>query len=188
VFYWDGTNSTKVIDSFETLEGLGIQYLYVADANADSLLFYVGFMNGRQALYALMPTGQSFNQWASSYSFPAGQSDPDDDPDADGLKNIFEFYLGGNPLIASFSNTPTGIVINISGVNYPALTFDRIKNATGVTLLPQVSSTVSFSNSLGFVVHAVVDLGNGMERVTIRSTVSNASQSTQFLRIELSIP
>jgi len=189
IFYWDGTNSTKIIDNLDTLEGSGIQYVYVADANQDSMLFYVGFLNGKISLYALMPTTvQTFNQWTAQYTFPSGQSDLDDDPDGDGLKNVFEYYFGSNPTNAASGAQPAATSVNVSGQNYPAITFIRSRNVTGVTLIPQISSTVLFGDSLGSTIQSIVDLGNGTERVTIRSNISMTALAAQFLRIQLSVP
>ena len=58
-----------------------------------------------------------------------------------------------------------------------AITFIRSKITTGVTLIPQVPSYVMFNDSLGSTVESVVDLGNGTERVTIRSNASMATQT-----------
>ena len=189
IYYWDGTSSTKIIDSLDTLDGLEIQYAYIADADADNIVFYIGFKNGLQALYALMPaSGQTFSEWTSQYTFPAGQSDPEDDADGDGLPNIFEYYFDTNPTNSASGSQPAVANVNVAGTNYPAITFVRSQSAIGVTLIPQVSSSVLFADSLGSTVESVVDLGNGTERVTIRSNVSIAAQSTQFLRIGLTVP
>lgn len=47
------------------------------------------------------PGQTSYQQWANAHSFPPGQNDPDDDPDADGLRNAMEYAIGSNPLIPS---------------------------------------------------------------------------------------
>lgn len=130
----------------------------------------------------------SFDTWKTQFTFPPGQSDPEDDSDGDGLKNVFEYYFGSNPTLGGSGTAPTGTTVNVSGQDYPAITLIRSQNVSGVTLLPQVSSTVNFGDSLGFTVVSTVDLGNGTERVTIRSNVSMAVLPAQFLRIQLSVP
>jgi len=52
-------------------------------------------------------------------------------------------------------------------------------------LSAQVSTTATFNNLLGAAAETVTDLGNDLEQVTIRSTVSAAVQPVQFLRIRL---
>lgn len=188
IFYWNGSTTVKVIDTLDTLDGQAISYVYVADADADNLLFYVNFTNGKIALYAMTDAGQSFNNWLSNYTFPPGQSDPEDDADGDGILNVFEYYFGSNPTDSGSGNQPTVSSVNVGGVDYPAITFIRSKNVSGVTLLPQASTDVNFTDSLGTTVESVVDLGNGTEQVTIRSSVAMNAQSMQFLRIRLSLP
>ncbi|HYG23331.1 MAG TPA: hypothetical protein VEH04_11155 [Verrucomicrobiae bacterium] len=189
IFFWNGSSIVKVIDSFDSLDGQNISYVFVGDAEGTDVAFYVGFVNGRQAIYAMTSAGgESFSGWASNYSFPPGQSDPEDDADGDGIKNAFEFYFGSNPTSAASGAMPSGTSVNVGGQNYPAITFVRSKNAGGVTMLPQASSDLNFSNSLGTVIESVVDLGNGTERVTVRSTVNSATHAAQFLRIQLEIP
>ena len=78
--------------------------------------------------------------------------------------------------------------MNSGGQNYPALTFIRSKTANGVTLIPQASASLSFGSLLPTTVESVVDLGNGTEQVTIRSTTPITSQPYQFLPILLSVP
>lgn len=129
-----------------------------------------------------------FAAWKTQFTFPPGLDAETDDADGDGISNVFEFYFGSNPTNAASGSLPSVMNVNVGGTLYPAITFVRSQSATGATLLPQASSTVTFSDSLGVTVHSVVDLGGGLERVTIRSTVSAASQSAQFLRIQLMIP
>lgn len=188
IYYWNGSSIAKVIDSLDSLDGSPITFVFVADAEGDNLVFYVGFTNGRQALYALVSkSGQSFSTWAGNYSFPPGQSDPDDDADGDGIKNAFEFYFGSNPTSAASGAMPGGTMIVSGGQTFPAITFIRSKAVGGVTMIPQAATDLAFSTPVGTVVESVVDLGNETERVTIRSTLSSSAQPTQFLRILLEL-
>lgn len=104
------------------------------------------------------------------------------------MPNVFEYYFGSNPTNAASGSLPAYSRVNVSGSEYPAISFVRSQTATGVTLLPEASSVITFADSLGVTVHSVVDLGGGLERVTIRSNVSTQSQAPQFLRLKLSIP
>ncbi|GEM_PF-4890971 len=188
IFYWNGSTIVKVIDSLDSLDGMSISYVFFSDAEGDNIVFHVGFTNGRQALYAMLPgEGATFSQWATSYNFPPGQSDPEDDADGDGIKNAFEYYFGSDPTSASSGAMPSGTTVTSGGQTYPAITFIRSKSASDVTLLPQASSNVNFTDSLGTIVESVVDLGDGTERVTIRSTVSSSVQGAQFLRIQVAL-
>jgi hypothetical protein len=133
-------------------------------------------------------SGSPFENWAAAAGLNAGNNQPGQDADNDGLANAFEYYFGSSPTIASPGAVPSATTVNISGTNYPAITFIRSKAVSGVTLLPQASSSVLFTDSLGTSVHSVTDLGNGTERVVIRSAVGINAASRQFLRIQLTVP
>jgi hypothetical protein len=130
----------------------------------------------------------AFDAWAAQFTFPPGKNNPQDDADGDGIANVFEFYFGSNPTSGASGKAPTEITVNSGGQNYPALTFVRSKTASGVTLIPQASASLSFNSLLPTTVDSVVDLGNGTEQVTIRSTTTITAQPHQFLRILLSVP
>lgn len=129
-----------------------------------------------------------FDAWAAQFTFPPGKNNPQDDADGDGIPNVFEYYFGSNPTLGASGTKPLETTVNNGGQNYPAITFIRSKTAGGVTLIPQASTSLAFTNLLGTTVESVIDLGNGTEQVTIRSTTSVTSQQSQFLRILLSVP
>ncbi len=151
--------------------------------------------NGTSVNHLVLLTGDpfepashlNFQGWAIFAGLVAGNNQPGQDPDADNVPNVFEYYFGTSPTNAASAEVATGTSVTIGNETYPAITFVRAKDTVGVTLLPQASSSVNFSDSLGTTVHSIVDLGN-WEQVTIRSTTSDAVQSTQFLRIQLSVP
>jgi len=130
----------------------------------------------------------TFDQWTAQYTFPPGLSHPEDDADGDGIKNIFEYYFGSNPTDRASGSQPVSARVQVVGEDYPAITFIRSKTATGISVIPQVSSSLLFNDSLGSTLESVVAIDAQTERVTIRSNVRLASQTAQFLRLQLSIP
>jgi hypothetical protein len=137
---------------------------------------------------AATTTTNGFDTWAAQFTFPPGKNNPGDDADGDGIANVFEFYFGSNPTVGASGKAPAELTVNSGGQNYPAITFIRSKTAGGVTLIPQASTSATFNNLLSTTVESVVDLGNGTEQVTIRSTTAVTAQPHQFLRILLSVP
>jgi hypothetical protein len=123
--------------------------------------------------------GVTFEQWAASQGLPAGQNGPADDPDGDGLVNIVEFALGGNPLGDSSEQTPAGTMVDVDGELYPAVTFVRSTTAVGVEIQVTAASDILFQNALELVEEPPVNLGNGTERVTVR-TAAPGGATTYF--------
>jgi hypothetical protein len=166
-------------------------YIYLTRAGDTGTFQGQSFGYGPYRLFAgisgsAVPSG--FDTWAAQFTFPPGKNNPGDDADGDGIPNVFEFYFGSNPTNGASAKVPTEITVNSGGQNYPALTFIRSKTASGVTLIPQASTSLTFGSLIPTTVESVVDLGNGTEQVTIRSTTTIAAQPYQFLRILLSVP
>ena len=106
-----------------------------------------------------------FQTWSASTGLTAGVNDGlSQDPDGDGMSNLLEFALNGNPLVASASVLP---VATASGGNV-ALTYD-IQDAAlaSYTITPESSTNLSTWNT---VVH-------GVGSATIVQTVVNATTS-----------
>lgn len=76
--------------------------------NGESL-FQIGEAMG-SAMLALLEPGSPFSEWAkhSDQGLTAGVNDgPLDDPDFDGITNLMEFILGGDPLVPDSDKLPT---------------------------------------------------------------------------------
>lgn len=128
-----------------------------------------------------------FESWATANNLPAGARGPSDDPDDDGAPNIFEYYFGTNPASAASAAEPQGDSVRAGNDTFPALTFVRSKTATRISAQVLVSSSVTFGDTLGTAAEVVTDLGNGTERVTVRSATSDRVQAIQFLKLRLGL-
>ncbi|HVY70385.1 MAG TPA: hypothetical protein VHH73_10685, partial [Verrucomicrobiae bacterium] len=127
----------------------------------------------------------TFAAWKAQFNFPAGLDGENADADGDKIPNIVEFALGSNPTSAASGKLPTTTQFETGGKTYPAVTFTRSQTATSVTLQVTVSSTVAFGDSLGSAEAFIQDLGDGTERVTVRSAVSVADRAQQFLKVDV---
>ena len=126
----------------------------------------------------------SFTLWKSQHPFPPNLDSESSDADGDGLNNLVEFYLGSNPLDKKSGPRPSSGAILVDGATYPAVTFIRNKAAAGLRLEVVASSTVVFSDNLG-TTEITEDLGDGTERVVLRSNTRTSAQPTQFIRLNL---
>jgi autotransporter-associated beta strand protein len=131
--------------------------------------------------------GAVYDLWTYLNGLPADQRGFDDNPTGDGTSNGLKFYLGKNPNEAS----PQGIVattVNVGGVIYPAVSFDRRENLGGVVGIVIVSPDLGFASDLGSVEVSSDSLGNGMEHVVVRSLVPLSQTPAQFFRVIASLP
>lgn len=133
-------------------------------------------------------TPPGYASWASINGLTAGVNDGTSaDPDQDGLVNLLEYALGGNPLGSSQSNAP---VAGPNGSNL-LLTFKRLDlSETDTTMIIQYSSDLATwtdfvtlgAESAGAV--TIVENGAGLDDVTVAIPLSNAVNGKLFTRVK----
>ncbi|MGJ8650701.1 MAG: hypothetical protein ACSHX4_10105, partial [Opitutaceae bacterium] len=122
-----------------------------------------------------LPSG--FGTWASDNGLDgtAGFENGElDDPEFDGIENVLEYILGGDPLLADASILPTGA---INGANYE-LTFKRsddsesdatasVEFGSDLTSFPTTTEVVpAASGTVGTVVFTITENGADADDVT----------------------
>jgi hypothetical protein len=129
----------------------------------------------------------AFSDWIKGFNLPPGQDGPDDDADGDGIPNRLEYALGGNPGVPNSAQWPVGRDAVVDGVTYPGVQFTRNRLAVGVDIGVRASAALDFNPPLD-TMESVEDLGNGVERVTVRGTVPLPGVITFFFEIRFTTP
>jgi len=132
--------------------------------------------------------GSAYSSWALSKSLTGLNNGPTQDPDSDGIKNLLEFVLGGNPLASDtaklplLTTNPTNFVFTFtrddaSKAEAP-LTFQYGSNLTGWT-------DVSIPTTAGVVgIVSVTDNGASPDTITVTLPRSNESSGKLFGRLK----
>jgi kumamolisin len=112
------------------------------------------------------------------------------DPNGNGVPNLLEYALGGNPLQTGSNPSPTLSTVQVSGQNYLAITFTEISD-------PSLTYTVQVSTDLvnwtaGGTLYSSTPISGGTQ-VTYRDTValpqSGATNVTaRFMRLQVTGP
>jgi autotransporter-associated beta strand protein len=134
-------------------------------------------------------TPPGYTSWALDNGLTAGVNDGSNaDPDQDGLVNLLEYVLGGNPLGSSPSIAP---VAGPNGASF-VLTFKRLDlSETDTTVTIQWSTDLGSTwsdfvtlgaESAGAV--TIVENGAGLDDVTVAIPLSNAVNGKLFARIK----
>lgn len=133
-------------------------------------------------------TPPGYTSWAESNGLTAGVNDGmSADPDLDGLVNLLEYTLGGNPLSSSQSSAP---VAGPNGANL-LLTFKRLDlSETDTTITIQYSTDLGTwtdfvtlgAESAGAV--TIVENGAGLDDVTVAIPLSYAVNGKLFSRVK----
>lgn len=129
-----------------------------------------------------------FTTWADGFttSLPnAADRDPDADPDADGLNNLMEFVLDGNPAASDTQIAPS---LDASGTNF-VFSFNRrddsespettlvFQHSTDLTTWTDVAIGASTSGAVN-----VVENGSSADTVTV--TISKGTNNRIFGRLK----
>jgi hypothetical protein len=136
----------------------------------------------------------SFEAWQTAY-FSASEladllvSGPNVDADGDGLVNLLEFALNGNPKQNGSAPTPQ---FSLSGASEPQLSFSCNSSRIGVTYVVQASSNLSTWTDIATSVDGgpmvadgglstVTDTGVGVRQVTV--TYAGTTGSSVYMRL-----
>ena len=130
----------------------------------------------------------AYSTWADLNGLTGADRDTGADPDADGLDNIAEFYLDGNP------NAFTGMPPVTDNGATVSITFSRRDDAEAdvAAQILQISTNLgawtdvaipAASDTVGGVTFVVVE--NGSDPDTVTATVPKGSDPAKFLRIKV---
>jgi hypothetical protein len=101
------------------------------------------------------------------------------------LVNAAEFALGSNPMGENDDRAPAGTVVDVEGQLYPAVTYTRSTTAAGAQVQVEAASDLVFESTLELVEVSVEDLGDGTERVTVRT--ASPSEGETFFRTDVTL-
>lgn len=137
-----------------------------------------------------------FDAWALGHRLDGGPgkaAGPNDDPDHDGLPNMFEYIHGGDPLVNSH-----GAVATVSPANL-VFTFTRDDaSAASTTLVAQWGSDLSGWNDVVIgaastpadangVTVTITENGTAPDSVLVAIPRSNATQGALFARLKATL-
>lgn len=105
------------------------------------------------------------------------------DPDGDGLFNIGEYAFGRTPKSPDHDTVLNSSIVNDGGTNYLAVTFKRRHNALDLTYHVEATSDFNAWSPISTQVGPVQDLGNGIERITIRDTQPQIPGEQRWIRV-----
>lgn len=122
-----------------------------------------------------------FETWLDSYFLTGGDRATDADPDHDGVENLIEFAVGGNPNLSDPGKLPQG---SVSGGNL-LVTFERPDDVSGVTL--RFEAGINLTNwpdvfTVGSSPEVTI-LPNGTSPDTITLTIPQTGNPIRFVRL-----
>lgn len=119
-----------------------------------------------------------FELWQAENSV----SGADGDPDGDGISNLMEYLLGGDPNLANTAIRPESETVQVSGDTYLQIKFARDVNATGVQAVVERSDDLLTWTELSGPAESVSE--NGFVWETWRDSQPAGAASRSFLRLK----
>ena len=133
------------------------------------------FAGGFNYAFATNPGATPYDSWKLDRFTALELLDPfvggdHADPDHDGIPNILEFALGGDPKSHDPDLLPHGEVKAIGSDRYLTFSYTRRPPADGVTYLPEsTTDLINWNdNPAQFTTNSITPLGGGLEKVEIR--------------------
>ena len=167
----------KPLDLFRITSTTAGTYVGSFSINATGVISYTG-----------PSAGSGYAAWATTMKLTAANNGANQDPDSDGISNLMEYVLGGDPLAASTSILP----VQTSDATHIYLSFSRsVASKSDTTQFVQWSTDLSTwtsipvgSASAGAV--NVVTNGSNPETVTVTIPRSNAGAGGRlFTRLQV---
>ncbi|NBV97093.1 MAG: hypothetical protein EBT30_06030 [Verrucomicrobia bacterium] len=87
-----------------------------------------------------------FQSWGSAYGLSGTSAEAGADPDGDGLVNLAEYALGGNPTNAAGGLGPTVSTTNTNGTNWLRFAYRARTNDGGLVIQPEFKVSLTETN------------------------------------------
>ncbi len=149
----------------------------------NGMVYALNTTNGIMAMdLGLEPDTVTFADWIAQFELPEGQDGPGDDPDGDGVSNLVEYALGGDPAVPDRTPLPVqGFEIE-NGDRFLSLAVNRNPESTGVNLVVEVSSDLETWDSGPE--HTTVLVDTASERV-VRDNAAVTGADRRFIRLRV---
>ncbi len=164
----------------------------VFDDTTNDLNRYVRITPLAATIESLIPDPSTYTGWKTDHSLYGGDADDDADTDGDGIPQLMEFALGGDPNSNDRSILPT-MKMTEDGDTFLEMTVTRPIGLTGVVYVPQTNTGLSLWPTDDAGVDDSPDISDnldGTEDVTYRRTqaISGSVHAFMRLRVEASGP
>lgn len=134
---------------------------------------------------AVVPEGHEpptlYDAWADGFNL--SKADPMADPDRDGVPNLLEYALGGNPTTPGRAHLPAMGQVDIAGEDHLTLTFQRIADPDLVYEVWASTDLVDWGEEP---VWFSTGAANVDGPVTVLDTTGLTPEAPRFLRLEVS--
>lgn len=153
--------------------------------------YFVHIRSLASDIEAAIPDETTLSGWKTDHSLYGDDAADTADTDNDGIPQLIEFALGGDPNLNDLSISPRLQTVQVAGETYLELQITRPTGLSGIAYTAQTTTDLnSWPNDSAGVLNAnpsPVDNGDGTETVTYRRTAPISNASAAFIRVQISI-
>lgn len=159
-------------------------------ANADGVGEPVAIATGEDSPFGVtfvksVTVGDGFADWIATFDLPEGERGAGDDPDGDGIDNLLEYALGGNPAVANRDLLPVIGVESEGDSAYLSIGYSKNALATGIDYVVEVSADLvnwdSNETNPGATVMVLEDAGSAI----VRDATPISDANRRFIRLRI---
>ena len=150
--------------------------------------YFVRIRSYASQIEAAIPDLSVYSEWLIDHSLYNSDAEDTADTDYDGVTQLLEFALGGDPNQAEQNLLPVEQITEISGNRYLEITFNRPQNISGITYSARTTPDLDSwpNNSNGVNPPIVSANGDGTESVTFRRTLALEDADEAYMRVDVS--
>ena len=150
--------------------------------------YFVRIRSYASQIEAAIPDLSVYSEWQIDHSLYNSDAEDTADTDYDGVTQLLEFALGGDPNQAEQNLLPVEQITEISGNRYLEITFNRPQNISGITYSARTTPDLNSwpNNSNGVNPPIVSANGDGTESVTFRRTLALEDADEAYMRVDVS--
>ncbi len=190
VVYYIADPSGSVSYNGQTYSEYSGIYLFKLSTPSQSADFGSGTVNGRILQIATEPDQSQYAGWQVYYDLSGADAENEADTDFDGIGQLLEFALGGDPNDNDSSIFPTHELVEDGGSTYLELSVTRPIGLQGISYTPLTTTDVDNwpVDSTGIIDDSPIpiDKGNGTETLTYRRAQPVSEVDQAFIRVEVS--
>ena len=166
-------------------------YLFTLSTPSQSANFGGGTINGKILQIKIEPDQSQYEGWKIFHGLSGYDALDDADTDFDGIGQLIEFAIGGDPNGNNLGILPSLSLVEDGGSTYLELTLERPVGLQGISYMPKTTTSLtSWPNDSNGIVNPSpqpIDSGNGMEKLVYRRSQSVSNMDQAFIRVEVGV-
>ena len=164
-------------------------YLFTLSTPSQNANFGSGAITGRILQIEVEPDQNQYEGWKIFHGLSGNDALDDADTDFDGIGQLLEFAIGGDPNGNNLSTLPALSLVDDGGSTYLELTLERPIGLQGISYMPKTTTTLTTwpndSNGIANPTPQPSDNGNGTEKLVYRRSQSVSDIDQAFIRVEV---